>query len=98
MHNKRTFWYCGGKKDCGHVVGEIGHMDLQKGGSMKVLLLYEQSLDAPPDEVPPLRGRMPSVFDAQCTKCKNKFEWYLSLESLNKLMSHYQQPKEVANA
>jgi hypothetical protein len=88
--NARQFWWCGGKEGCGHVVGEIGHKDMQEGGRMKVLLVYEQSLDVPPIDVPTLRGQVPSGFEMRCTLCNSLWEWYLSKASLNKLLMNYQ--------
>jgi hypothetical protein len=87
---KRKYWWCGGKTGAGHIVGELGHIDMQIAGRVKVLLLYEESVDAPAEEVPPLRERLVTGFEVHCTKCANQFDWYPSLESLNKLLKHYE--------
>jgi hypothetical protein len=87
--SKRKFWWCGGRDGCGHVVGEIGHIDMHKAGRVKVLLLYEQSLDVPPCDIPLLRERLISAFNIRCTLCSNQFEWYPNIESFNKLMANY---------
>ena len=85
----RRFWWCGGKEGSGHVVGEISHKDLQEGGRVKALLVYETSLEAPPEDVPPMRGVVVTGYDLQCTMCKAQFEWYPNIASLKRLLSHY---------
>lgn len=87
--NIRQFWWCGGKEGCGHVVGEIGHKDLQEGGRVKALLVYETSLEAPPDNVPAVRALVITGYDMQCTIDHAKFDWYPSIMALRRLLSHY---------
>lgn len=89
--NKRQYWWCGGRNGCGHVVGEISHKELQTGGKVKVLLVYETSLEEAPIDIPPDRGMIVTGFRIPCTICAKTFDWYPSIESLNKLLSHYKQ-------
>lgn len=90
--NNRRFWYCDGKtKGRGHVVGEIAYSNLRQGGKTSTLRLFEQSLLTTPTDEPVLRGVVISGVGLQCTLCKNRFDWYPSLESLKKLLSHYKQ-------
>lgn len=87
--SERRFWWCGGKAGYGHVVGEIVHMDLQISGRVTALVLFEDALFGPPTGIPPDRGYVVSGFGIPCSLCKNRFDWYPSLESLNKLLERY---------
>ena len=92
--NKRTFWYCGGMAASGHVVGELGSVDLQKEVTVTALLLYAQSLDAPPEQLPCLRGRIVgTVLDIQCTCCDNKINWYIGQAAMARMLGC--DPKDV---
>lgn len=86
----RKYWWCGGKTGCGHIVGEVGQRELQKGGAVKVLSVYEQSLDAAPTEAQPVRGQVVSCLGFRCTKCGKLYDWYPSLNVLNRLVARYQ--------
>lgn len=88
-HLDLKYWWCGGKTGCGHIVGEIARRELQKGGTVKVLNVYEQSLDVAPTEAPLVRGQVVSCFGFRCTKCGNLYDWYPSLESLNRIVMNY---------
>ena len=87
----RKFWWCGGKKGCGHIVGEIAYTHVRQGGKASMLRVFEQSLSAPPTGEPVLRGVVISGLGLQCTLCTNRFDWYPSLEALKTLLSHYKQ-------
>lgn len=89
--NNRRYWYCGGRTGFGHVVGEISHKDINGIGKVTALLIYDKSLPVPPSEIPPDRGMVITGFGMRCTICSNTFDWYPSLESLNKLLFHYKQ-------
>lgn len=89
----RKYWWCGGKIGCGHIVGEVGQRDLQKGGRVKVLLVYERSLDVAPTEVQPVRGQVVSCFGFQCTQCANQYDWYPSLDVLNRIVMSYRKDR-----
>ena len=84
---ERTFWYCGGKTGLGHVVGELGHLDFPSG-RVTTLLLYEEALMEPPDLVPPARvsAIVGTVMGIQCSRCHNRFNWYVGLATFQKLM------------
>lgn len=84
------YWWCGGRTGCGHIVGHISHHDMQNSGKVKTLVIYEQSLDTAPSEIQPVRGEVTAGFHLQCTRCANQYEWYPSLEALNRLLAHYQ--------
>ena len=89
----RTFFWCGRRRGEGHIVGEIGTVELRTGGRTTALMQYETSVAFEPVEVPAVRGKVISGYGMHCTVCGREYEWYPSLESLRRLMSRY----EVSN-
>jgi hypothetical protein len=69
--NERKFW----RGDCGHVLGEVEILKLQRR-RLYVLALFERSLDHVPEGDPQLR--MELIGDAKgiaCTICDAKKDW-----------------------
>lgn len=83
---RRFVWCCGDGK--GHVVGEIGYKVLD-GKKVTVLMHYKTSLREPPSDTPALHGKIATAYELECTICNAKYDWFPSLASLQKLMSHY---------
>lgn len=85
--DKRRFWWCGGKDGVGHVVGELGYVDLRNVGRVSVLLLYEQALATPPAEIPPVRAKLfGTVLEVQCTCCDQRFNWWMGEAGMQRLL------------
>jgi hypothetical protein len=84
--NTRTFIWCGRQDGAGHVVGELGWTKVDRGW-ISALLLYEQSLDAPPDQIPLLRMEaiLGTVKGVHCTCCQNRFDWYFGQASMSRM-------------
>ncbi len=73
------------------MVGEIVRTDLQSVGHITALVVYDESLDAPPaDFVPKRRGIVVTGYKIPCTICGREFEWYPSLGSLRKMLRRYE--------
>jgi hypothetical protein len=83
--DNRTFWWCGGKDGVGHVVGELGEIEIESG-KVTGLFLYQESIWTPPKIMPPLRMRLiGTALDIKCTQCQCKFNWYIGQGALIKL-------------
>jgi hypothetical protein len=85
--DNRIFWWCGGQDGAGHVVGELGTVDLECG-KVTGLMLYKESVWMPPKIMPPLRMRLiGTALDISCTLCKNKYHWHMGEGALTKLLA-----------
>jgi hypothetical protein len=65
-------------------------MTMQNIGHAAALAQYEQSQIEPPTDVPLLRGHVVSAMGMRCTICGRLYDWYPSLEALQRLMSRYE--------
>ena len=87
--SQRRFWYCGGKTGIGHVVGELVYVALMREGCRQTALRqYEQSLDAPPEAVPPARNDciVGTCKGMHCTLCANTFDWYAGDAAMKQIL------------
>jgi hypothetical protein len=80
--SERRFWKCPN----GHVMGEVAR-EAANGRHVRVLLLYEASVEIAPEDMPTLRGRLSgNMDDVRCTCCGATRSWEIGQDSLDVLL------------
>ena len=83
--NERKFWKC----ENGHILGEVKKLVFGET-RIRALMLYEQSTEEPPAELPALRLRLIGDADSiACTipECGCFRDWHIGQDALDELLS-----------